>query len=180
MSPARFNLLFSAALVPGTDPQQARQRLQDLFRLTDEVADRLFSGKLVAVKRDVDEETAARYRDRFRAAGALLQIVPVDLPAGPADSETEGAAPVDATAAPTNDDGSWSLAPPGAILSELGLLPAARPAAPDTSHLSLVAGDNWTFADCEPPRSAPPPPDTRHLRIEAIEPRPAAADESTI
>ncbi|MBK1700705.1 hypothetical protein [Thiococcus pfennigii] len=175
MSPARFDLLFSGALVPGTDLQEARQRLQELFRLTDETSYRLFSGQRVTVKRNVDEETAARYRERFRVAGALLQIVPVSTPEGPAEPEPPT---TQADVAPNAQH--LSLAPPGAVLGEVPRFATARAPAPDTSHLTLVAGDDWDLADCAPPRTAPTPPETPHLAMEAIEPRHTAADEPII
>ncbi|MBK1701303.1 phosphate-starvation-inducible PsiE family protein [Thiococcus pfennigii] len=77
MGPSRFDIRFSGELEPGTDPLAARQRLQEGFGLSDAAAERLFSGRTVTVKQSVDRETAVRYRERFREAGARIEIVPV-------------------------------------------------------------------------------------------------------
>jgi len=171
---ARFDILFTGALVPGTDPSEARRHIQELFRLSDEKADRLFGGHAVTIKRGVDGDTAARYRERFRAAGALLEIVPAGEAERPSD-EPGAAPPSAASPGSAAEGGSLSLAPPGALLGEPPDPSADRSARPDTSHLTLAA-DGWTLADCAPPRDAPPPPDTSHLRIE---PRPPDSDESS-
>lgn len=165
MNPPRYDIQFSGSLVPGTDPDEARRQIQTLFHLSDQVVAQLFSGQSITIKRGVDEATASRYRDRFRKAGALVRIIPVAQPEindSPASTERSG----------TTGEG-LTLAPPGAPLDEL---PRETGTAPDTSHLSIVPGNDWTLEDCAPPPPTAPPPDIRHL---ALEPRPNGEDRSS-
>jgi hypothetical protein len=181
MPPRRYHIRFSGSLLPGTDPLNAQRQLQARFGLSDEVIAKLFSGRTVTIKRDVDEASAARYRERFRELGALLQLIPV-TPAGLGD-DPAGHAP-----APHNDEAHrepqpatpqtgpgtsrLTLAPAGALLEEA---PRGAPrSTPDLSHLSLVPGSDWTLEDCAPATPMTPPPNTDHL---TLEPRPAAPDD---
>ncbi|UHD15865.1 phosphate-starvation-inducible PsiE family protein [Thiocapsa bogorovii] len=72
----RFDIQFSGDLVPGTDVDTARQRIQHAFNLSDAALRQLFGGTSVTVRRGVDGETAARYQAAFRDAGAMIRIVP--------------------------------------------------------------------------------------------------------
>lgn len=81
-SPVHFDLEFAGELMPGTDPVQARSRIQALFKLSDEAVASLFNGSAVTVKRGVDAALAARLHAAFAGAGAVLRI----LPAGGAES----------------------------------------------------------------------------------------------
>lgn len=164
MSDARFDILFAGETLPGANPAEVRRRVQALFKVSDEAAERLFSGTPIAVKRAVDAETSRRYDALFREAGALVRIAPVPL-----EGEPARAAPPPPAAARSPEPG---LA--GADSSGLGLAPQAdTPLEPtvavvappiDLSHLSLVEGE-WSLADCAPP---PPPlavPDIEHLGL---------------
>lgn len=171
MAERRYDIQFSGELAEGTDAAVARERLRDLFKLSPDALDRLFSGRPAVIKRDLDEAGAARYRAAFREAGALLRTIPAaSCPHGqpPAPSPASG------TAAPTG----LTLAPPGTPVGE-ALPPGPRHI--DTTHLSLVGGANWTLADCDRPPPPDPMPDLRHLALVPMEPTrqrpPGAFDE---
>lgn len=171
MAEMRYDIQFAGELVDGADAGMARERLRELFKLTPEALDRLFSGRPVVIKRDLDEAVAARYRVAFREAGAILRIAPaVSTPTGaPPTADEQPAEP-----APTG----LTLAPPG---TEVGEAPPPGPRDIDTTHLSLVGGDNWTLADCDRPPPAAPIPDLSHLALAPMEPThrrsPSAFDE---
>jgi hypothetical protein len=154
MAESRFDIQFAGDLVPGADPCVVRERLGDLFSLSPDALERLFSGQATIVKRDLDAVTAGRYRDAFRDAGAILRLTPVP-PAG------------------------LTLAPPGVDLEEA--VPPAVPRNIDTSYLSLVAGQDWTLEDCTPPHPPTPIPDISYLTLTPAEPigfrAPSAIDE---
>ena len=145
MPEASFDILFAGKLRAGADPAAVRARIQELFKLTDPDADRLFSGRTIAIKRGVDGERAGRLREAFLEAGALVEVVAAEQPGSglrlaPVDDRPLEQAPTDA------------------------------PPPVDVSHLSLVPGNDWTLADCDTP---PPPtevPDISHLRIVDSEP----------
>ena len=135
-----FDIYFLGEMLPDTDPADVKRRVAKLFKVTEDAVDRLFSGKPLRVKQNVDAETASRYRAAFRDAGALLEIVPNGAPApqraNPAP-ETAGVATADATeVAPTlaGDDG-MSLAEPGAIIDHTPAAPPAPASRPATTNL---------------------------------------------
>lgn len=179
MSDSRFDILFAGETLPGANPADVRRRVQALFKLSDDAAERLFSGTPIAVKRAVDAETSRRYDALFREAGALVRIAPV-----PVEGELARPAPSPPAAARSPEPEPGSA---GADTSGLGLAPQAdTPLEPplsavapplDLSRLSLVEGD-WSLADCAPP---PPPlavPDIEHLRL-VPEPDEADRDRGT-
>jgi hypothetical protein len=160
MSEQRFDLTYSGLIAPGADPDQARQRLAAVFKLSEQAAERLFTGQPVVVKRDVDEAAAARFKKVFAQAGAVLTITAVAGPEVVAD--LAGADPATAPQANGMDGAHLALAPPGGVLEPP---PDAEPPQLDTSHLSLVAGENWSLEDCEPPPTPIPEPDISYLSL---------------
>ena len=103
----------------------------------------------MVLKRGTDAATAVRFRDAFREAGAIVQLVEVSA-GGEEKPEGLALAPVD-----------------GRPLEETPSPPERRI---DISHLSLTPGEDWTLEDCEPPLPPLPLPDISHLEI--IEPEP--------
>lgn len=166
MAESRFDIQFAGALVPGAEASTVRERLRDLLRLSPETLERLFSGQPVLIKRNLDAATATRYRDAFRAAGAILRLTPSpDTAETPSAASEPGPQPAPQ---PAGDPGGLTLAPPGANVEEV--VPVA-PRDIDTAALSLVPGQNWTLEDCtaEPPPR--PIPDISHLALVPAEPR---------
>ncbi|HYN76179.1 MAG TPA: hypothetical protein VES73_00095 [Lamprocystis sp. (in: g-proteobacteria)] len=163
MSDERFDLSYLGLIAEGADPTHTRQRLCGIFKLTDKGADRLFTGRPVIVKRDVDAATAARFKKVFAQAGAILTITPVAAAGGPGDDDpmagADGAEParVRALGSPV-----LSLAPPSGDLEEP---PIGGGVNPDISGLSLVPGDDWTLEDCAPPATPTPEPDISKLSL---------------
>jgi hypothetical protein len=160
----RFDIYFSGALIEGQDPAAARERIARMFKASDAQLERLFSGTPVAVKRDVDLESASRYRLAFRQAGALVEIRPrsqsqAPTPAaGVADERApmtlmppntgslEEFAP-SVQAAPLPDTSALHMSPPGTEIDET---PRPPPAGIDTGELALVDGQDWSLEDCQP------------------------------
>jgi len=70
-----------------------------------------------------------------------------------------------------------TLAEPGAPLDQIDDLPPPRH--PDTSHLSLVAGPDWTLEDCAPSIEHAVVPDTGALSLEPIEAPRERPDQDT-
>ncbi|MGE5153768.1 MAG: hypothetical protein ACM3ST_07105 [Bdellovibrio bacteriovorus] len=169
MSDQRFDLSYRGLLRPGVDLEETRRRLGAIFKLNEAGLERLFTGKPVIVKRDVDAATAAHFERLFAQAGAELSVVPLDT-GGPASVLTAAMPPAPTPMAAEGDpppglviDTSMlSLAPPGGVLEEP---PPSVSLELDTSYLSLVPGDNWTLEDCEPPPTPIPLPDLSYLTL---------------
>jgi len=81
MAEELFDIFFSGKLMPGTDRQQARAEVGKIFKASDDALNKLFSGKSVKIKNSVNMDTAIKYRLRFRDAGALIDIRPVNAKA---------------------------------------------------------------------------------------------------
>lgn len=152
MSDERFDLIFEGLIAPGSDRTEARSRLTAIFKLSEQGAERLFTGKPVVVKRDVDAATAQQYETVFARAGAILTV----------NAKAGGAPEIDAAdpEAPSGESDSTkddplsridtshlSLAPEGGVLEEPVTYPERQI---DTSYLSLVSEDGWSLEDCEP------------------------------
>ncbi len=164
MASAKFDIQFAGELMEDADPAHARRELQRLFRLSDEAVAQLFKGEPIIIKRGVDTATASSYRKRFREAGALVRIVPVD--AAPTQTQAAGAQSAATATAPAGGLALQSQAEQGKSNLE-GPGPDARTI--DTSHLALVGGDGWTLEDCE---TAPEPikvPDISRMALVDID-----------
>jgi hypothetical protein len=163
MAERRYDIQFAGELVEGADAGMVRGRLGELFKLSPDALDRLFSGRSVVVKRDLEEAAALRYRAAFREAGAILRIDAADAPLPDRPTAARSGTTGPGFLAP----GGLTLAPPGTQVGE-AQPPVYRYI--DTSHLSLVSGNDWTLLDCDHP---PPPariPDVSHLALVPMEP----------
>lgn len=170
MASAKFDIQFAGELMEDADPAHARRELQRLFRLSDEAVAQLFKGEPIIIKRGVDTATASSYRKRFREAGALVRIVPVDAaPAQTAPTPAQAQAQAQGAQSAAAQAGGLALQSPAEQgKSNLeGPGPDARTI--DTSHLALVGGEGWTLEDCE---TAPEPikvPDISHMALVDID-----------
>jgi hypothetical protein len=159
-----------------------------MFRIDGPPLERLFSGAPTAIKKDIDLETASRFRDAFKQAGALVELRKVNSPAAtsaaPQAAVSGGAAQqADPTAheglhlaaprtgslidcapkedpAPIADISGIGLAEPGALVAE----PSEEPAAPtpDLSGIEL-AEPGSPMGDGQP---LPPPPQVDTTKLE--------------
>jgi hypothetical protein len=112
MSQETYDVYFSGQIMRDQDPAEVRARIGDIFKLEGAKLERLFSGRPVAIKKNLGMEQAVQYRVVFRQAGALVDI----RPAGHAPSLSS---PVDQP--PTRVDQSRDLslsAPKGYDLSD--------------------------------------------------------------
>ena len=74
---ALVQLVFSGECVEGRDPQAVRSAVSAALKLDEERTARLFCGRPVVLKRQVDVATAMRHIARFSALGAVLRAQPV-------------------------------------------------------------------------------------------------------
>jgi hypothetical protein len=79
----RFQLVFSGECIDGFDPQAVRQAVVAALKFDEKRALRLFSGKPVVLRRQVDAATAQRYIARFATMGAVLHAELSKLPPRP-------------------------------------------------------------------------------------------------
>ncbi len=111
MSENRFKIVFDGALLPGVEITTAKLNLADLFKSDVSAIERLFSGKPVALKRDLSHADAQTYLDALSRTGIDARIE-VEQP-----SPTETLRPSADTAPPSSDDES-PYSPPRAAVGE--------------------------------------------------------------
>jgi hypothetical protein len=166
MSQQQFDIFFSGQIVDGEDLSEVKIKVGKLFKVDGRKLEKLFSGTETCVKKDVDAETASKYRKTFRNAGALVEIKPTTTAAitdseQPAPEESEQ--PAAATEAEAQDDGSLSLLPPNTgSLIDCAEEVVPQPI-PHTVELELSSAG--TIMD----ESEPPPPaeiDTSGLSLD--------------
>lgn len=75
-----YTVYFSGQIIKGQDPEEVKQQIATKFKLNQKAIDSMFSGKPLALKRNVDMDEAIKYRVAFRKAGALVDIKPSNEP----------------------------------------------------------------------------------------------------
>jgi len=117
MAADRYQVIFSGRMLPGKDPTQVRQRVGQMFRIAGPQLERLFSGAPVVIKKDIDLDTATRFRDAFEGAGALVELKKLG-------AEPDTAAMRVPTAATRGESEREPIPPPPANPQGLELAPA--------------------------------------------------------
>lgn len=145
MSSKRFDIVFDGSLATGFDAGQVRSNLAQLFGLDQAALDRLFSGNPIAIKKDLDRQTASKYQAALTKAGAKIQLrlhvaSEIDEPGEPAGANKENPAPArasESTQQQSNNDHGLSLAPRGSDLLQASERRATVPVAIDCDHIAL-------------------------------------------
>ena len=78
-----LDLVFMGECLDGYDPLAVKHTLAAALRLDEKRADRLFSGRRIIVRRQVDVVAAHRYIAKFALLGAVLHAEVRDAPAVP-------------------------------------------------------------------------------------------------
>lgn len=186
---ARYEIAFSAQLVPGAQLELVKANLAKLFQADEQRLALLFSGRRIVIKSNLDAAGAEKYRSTLERAGALVEVACVEeeieeielaaLPA-PAPLPVAGAAAaVPTQAAPTGrlqvaprdeymaafaevDAPDFGMAPLGDDLQDDK--PDAQAPSLDLSQFSLApAGSDMGEMKKAP---AGPPPDISHLKLQ--------------
>lgn len=74
MSDTRYKIVFDGALQPGVDLTTAKLNLADLFKSDVAAIERLFSGRTVALKRDLSHSDAQTYLQALKKTGIDARI----------------------------------------------------------------------------------------------------------
>jgi len=165
----KFNLVFSGELARGADPASAKKNLGALFNISGEQVEKLFSGKRITLKKNLDFDTANKYRVAIKKAGCIAEVSAIEQK--PAEQEKKpkavfvtdapaGSAPVSEAATPEkpsedravnnshsapekSDDSGLSLAPTGSSVLQESEREQVLPQQVATEHLSLAqSGEN--------------------------------------
>lgn len=137
----QFDVYFSGETLDGQDPEAIKLAVGDLFGISGAKLDALFSGTPIRIKKNLNADKAGRFREVFRNAGAVVQIVPAGKPPGENPSQQT-----------TATSGGLNLAPAGSRLSTEPAVAQPPPGAniPPTDHLKIAPQNPFS----DPPPSA--------------------------
>ena len=169
---ALYEIAFSGECLPGTLPEVVKTSVGQLFRADAQRIELLFSGRRLVLKSHLDAAAAERFRQAMERAGAVAQVVPMEVsqaielappPAAPAPLPRAQVVPRDVYMAAFVgvDAPAFGIAEAGAPLQAEP--PAAAPPPLDLSQLSLAPAGADLGATARP--EAPPAPDTSRFKL---------------
>ena len=185
-----YEVAFSGQIAEGAELDTVKSNIAKMFKADDTKLAQLFSGKRIVIKKNIDQQTAAKYEAAMKKAGAVCEVLNLSQPveevvAAPPPAETEPAAPVAQTvAASTQDysdrnippapqtvpldisgeqiaDLSASVAPVGSELQDLVEENIAPPPVPEGMSMAPVGSELSEHEE----EVTPPLPDTSGLSI---------------
>ena len=77
MSARHYKIIFDARPIPENEVAEVKRKLSALLKLEGEKLARLFSGRPVVIRSDVDHQMGLKYRAAFERAGARCQLVEI-------------------------------------------------------------------------------------------------------
>lgn len=188
---SRYEIAFSGQLVPGARLELVQANMAKLFQADAQRIAMLFSGRRIVIKNNLDEAAAEKYRATLERAGAVVDVVSMDVEIeevelAPPPPESPVAAPVRAAVTqPAGEPAAvgrlevaprdeymaafidveapdFGIAPVGADLQDAKA--GTTPPKVDLSQFSLApVGSDMGQAKAAP---AGPPPDISHLRLQ--------------
>jgi len=180
----KFDVYFSGEILEGRDVHQVREAVGKLFKLSGDRLDALFSGEAKRIKKNLSVDQSGRFREIFREAGAIVDIViagqkppiaPPPTPTAAAATQDSGlqlapigsslnVAPGAAESTPpsaTSDISSLEIAPIGPIPAE----PSPPPATIDTGGLQAEPAASGSLEEYAPNVEPTPLPDISNMEI---------------
>ena len=156
-----YNIVFRGDIAPGESMVDVKQRVAQLFKIDDERADQLFSGRPVVLKKNLDLVQADQYRQALERAGAVVEVKEI------ADAVAVDTNPVtEPEAGASQSEGELSLSEPGADV----LAPEERkefvPAELNLDHLSMGEAGEDVLAESEKKPFVAKDVDTSHLSLD--------------
>lgn len=82
MAEQLYKVVFEGEILEGSQVQEVKRALAKLYNTTEDQVERFFSGKRMAIKKDVDYETAMKYVKTFERAGAVCRAEAVEPDTG--------------------------------------------------------------------------------------------------
>jgi hypothetical protein len=77
MNASRYKLIFKGQIIEGNEIEEVRNRIADHFRIGEEKIERLFSGRPILIRKNVDFLTARRFQNIFQKAGAICEMIEI-------------------------------------------------------------------------------------------------------
>ncbi|MFT5447124.1 MAG: hypothetical protein ACI9DC_002299 [Gammaproteobacteria bacterium] len=128
MSEEQFEIALLGTIREGADVEAVKARIGKMFNADSAKVEQLLSGQRVVIKKNVDQQTAEKYKSALHGAGAECEVRSLS------DASPDAAAPA-AGAVSTAAAAPASQAPPSAPAES----PAAELAPPKTDPLGITA-----------------------------------------
>jgi hypothetical protein len=141
MAEGSYQVIFSGHIVDGAELDMVKQNVARVFNLDAERVEKLFCGRRLILKKQIDQATAEKYQTTMQRAGALCEIENTAQPAPTAEAATgtpasEAQSEVTPLTPPQREvDTGVSLAEPGIQLVEHTVVPEANI---DTSGMDMA------------------------------------------
>ena len=190
-----FQLIFKGECVAGTDLVTARSSARQLFKANDTQLERMFSGKPVVIRNQLDQTQAEKYRALLQKHGMRAYVQAMAQGQAGAQTQPEQANPAPPSAAASQPPQRQASSPFAVNQTSAGGLPIAGERTDavlagsaltlDPPGVTLVESvsvkvpsfdhiDAWSLApagsDIGGKEELPPPivPDTSHLTVEPL------------
>jgi len=86
----RYNVVFQGKTAPGNEIASVQKRLMSMLKMDAGGMKRLFSGKPVVIRKNVDAATAEKFQKALESAGAVCRIQAVEVSGGDVLSQQQG------------------------------------------------------------------------------------------
>lgn len=150
MAERRFDILFDGSVINGHNIADVKSNLKALFKLDDGSIDKLFCGKPIAIKKNLDRQSATQYQTALTQAGAKIQLVlhrPATEPTAPSTTAAQAQQPNEST------DTLLSLLPVGSDLLAQSEKPQAAAANINVDHITIETVNPFMVDDPAMPAS---------------------------
>ena len=153
----RYNLVFQGQILEEASLDEVKANLARIFKADANKIDRLFSGKSIIIKRDLDSAAAQKYLSVFKQAGAEARAEEI---------VSDGTASAEHPRSAKHTDTTLSLSEPNA--GEFPKVSAAPPLEiPDTSHLSMSPPQSGSLEEYTTIIAPVVIPNTDHISLNA-------------
>jgi uncharacterized protein YbjQ (UPF0145 family) len=72
-----YDIVFEGKIIPGKDPGEVRKELASVLKKDADTVEKLFSGRPFTLRKQVEGETAEKFKSKFESAGAICVLKPV-------------------------------------------------------------------------------------------------------
>jgi len=148
MAQGTYQVIFSGKIIEHADLDMVKTNVARVFSLDTDKVEKLFSGKRLVLKKDIDQSTAERYKVTLQRAGALCEIEDSAAEQAQQPITVSPEAVPQETATPVEPDEAVgpSIAPVGITLIESDPVPDANI---DTGTMDM-AEVGITLAESDP------------------------------
>lgn len=183
MDTLQVDVFFRGDIVPGQNILDVRERLKKLFNADEQQLQKLFSGRPVAIRRNLDREAGEQYREAVFNAGAMVELRPVKTEASLAErgssDHIESTQPkAELQSQPIAHDQvkeargeDFSIAPIGADMLREEDRKIIDPVEVDISDLAVEEMSGDILQDSEKKHVDPVEVDISHLSVEDLPPQ---------